>query len=152
MGYTKKNMEEFVFLLTNNNIEKLIDIRLKNTSQLAGFAKEEDLRFLLTHFLKIEYEHVPLLSPTEEILKKYKKDKNWDDYLVSFNKLMTERGMDLILETAAGGKKVCLLCAEDAPTKCHRRLVAEFYKKNRQPDVNIIHLTKKDATKKGLED
>jgi len=145
MGYTQKSMEEFVKLLTENKIEKLIDIRLRNTSQLAGFAKDEDLRFLLEHFLRIRYEHVPLLSPTEVIFTSYKKTDDWDEFHRSFNRLMVERRMDRVLEEAAGNmSRVCLLCSEDSPNKCHRRFVAEYYKKNTSRDVEIVHLTKKD--------
>jgi uncharacterized protein (DUF488 family) len=146
MGYTKKSLQEFVKLLTQNNIEKLIDIRLKNTSQLAGFAKAEDLKFILENFLKIKYEHIPLLSPSKDIFDKYKKNKDWEEYFKSFNNLMLDRKMDLILKEAiTDNNKVCLLCSEDSPKKCHRKLLAEFYKKNSSIETEIIHLTKKDV-------
>jgi uncharacterized protein (DUF488 family) len=146
IGYTQKSLKEFVNLLEEHQIEKLIDIRLKNTSQLAGFAKQEDLHYILEHFLKMEYEHVPALSPTEKIFETYKKDKDWDKLRESFTALMAEKGMNSILENAASGKhRVCLLCSEDSPKHCHRRLVAEYYQEKRRGDVKIVHLTTKDA-------
>jgi uncharacterized protein (DUF488 family) len=146
MGYTQKSLEDFVRLLTDHKIEKVIDIRLKNTSQLAGFAKQDDLRYILEHFLKIEYEHVPQLSPTEAIFTRYKKDKVWDALAMAFSSLMAERKMDEILEKAAEGKQnICLLCSEDSAKKCHRRLIAEYYQKKKAQGVRIIHLTAKDA-------
>lgn len=146
MGYTQKSLEEFVALLTQNKIEKLIDIRLKNTSQLAGFAKQEDLRFILEHFLKIEYEHVPALSPTEAIFTAYKKGKNWDELVQSYTRLMHQRAMDEVLEKTIGPyQRVCLLCSEDSPKRCHRRLLAEYYQQKKGKNIQIIHLTRKDA-------
>lgn len=145
IGYTKKSLEEFSKLLKKNDIQLLIDIRLKNSSQLAGFAKAKDLKFILEEFLHIKYIHLPELSPTEEIFKKYKSDNNWEDYVESFNELMKRRQMDKILKNTIGDfQRICLLCSEDLPKKCHRRLVAEFFKNNNN-DVEILHLTKKDA-------
>jgi uncharacterized protein (DUF488 family) len=144
IGYTKKSLKEFVTLLKNNNIEKLIDIRLKNKSQLAGFAKGEDLKFLLEDFLGIKYSYQPLLAPTEEMLKKYRADKNWDEYVISFTRLMQERNMSNILkQELLDADRICLLCSEDVPKQCHRRLLAENYKQF-DDSIEVIHLSKKD--------
>ena len=144
MGYTQKSLQEFVTLLKKNKIEKLVDIRLKNKSQLAGFAKGEDLKFLLEDLLGVKYSYQPLLAPTEIILKKYRVDKNWDEYVSSFAQLMKERDMARILQQQmTDADRVCLLCTEDQPKQCHRRLVAENYKQF-DPSIEIIHLSKKD--------
>jgi uncharacterized protein (DUF488 family) len=144
IGYTKKSLKEFVTLLKNNNIEKLVDIRLKNKSQLAGFAKGEDLRFLLENLLGIKYSYQPLLAPTEEVLNKYRTDKNWEEYVASFTQLMQERDMHNILKKETlDVDNVCLLCSEDIPKQCHRRLLAENYKQF-DDFISIIHLSKKD--------
>lgn len=144
MGYTQKSLKDFVTLLKKNNIEKLIDIRLKNKSQLAGFAKGEDLKFLLDDLLSIKYSYQPLLAPTEEMLKKYRADKNWEEYVTSFTRLMQERDMTNILkQEMLDADKVCLLCSEDLPKQCHRRLLAENYKQF-DDSIKILHLSKKD--------
>jgi uncharacterized protein (DUF488 family) len=145
IGYTKKSLKEFVTLLKKNNIEKLIDIRLKNKSQLAGFAKGEDLKFLLEDLLGIKYSYQPLLAPTEEMLNRYRTDKNWDKYVISFDHLMKERDINNILKKElVGANNVCLLCSEDIPKQCHRRLIAENYKQFND-SINIVHLMKKDV-------
>ena len=145
MGYTKKSLEEFVTLLKKNNIEKLIDIRLKNKSQLAGFAKGEDLKYLLEELLGIKYSYQPLLAPTEEMLNKYRVDRNWDEYVSSFRQLMQERDINSILKKEISGfNNVCLLCSEDSAKQCHRRLVAENYQQY-DDSIDIIHLSKKDV-------
>lgn len=142
MGYTEKSLKEFVDLLRQNNITKLVDIRLKNSSQLAGFAKGEDLKYLLEELLKLKYEHQALLFPTEEIFEKYKKDKNWSEYEVAFNDLIAKRHIEILLPSIFNGKeRVCLLCSENYSEKCHRRLVAEHFKKF-DNSINIIHLEK----------
>ena len=148
IGYTKKSLEDFVNILRANNITKVVDIRLKNTSQLAGFAKADDLRFLLENLLNIKYIHDPQLSPTEEIFNKYKKDNNWEDYVGSFSELMKERKMDKKIEKLMSNLgNVCLLCSEDSADKCHRRLVAEYYKTSITSPLKLKHLTKKDVEK-----
>jgi len=144
MGYTQKSLKDFVTLLKKNNIEKLIDIRLKNKSQLAGFAKGEDLKFLLDDLLSIKYSYQPLLAPTEEMLDKYRTNKNWEDYVISFTQLMQERDMNNILKKEIlDVDRVCLLCSEDIPKQCHRRLLAENYKQF-DDSIEVIHLSKKD--------
>lgn len=144
IGYTKKNLEEFVTLIKAHSITKIVDIRLKNTSQLAGFAKADDLKYLLENLLGIKYSYEPDLCPTEEILRKYRKDKNWAEYVKSFTKLMKEREMHKTLKRVISNSDgICLLCSEDTPDKCHRRLVAEYYK-NFDNSIEIKHLTKED--------
>ena len=150
IGFTKKKLEEFVSLLEGHKIKKVVDIRLRNDSQLAGFAKGDDLKFLLEKFLGMKYTYQPSLAPTKEMLKKYRSDKNWDDYVVSFNKLMQEREMHIILKKIISDSDgVCLLCSEDIPKQCHRRLLAEYYKEF-DNSVNIMHLTKRDLKNRQL--
>ena len=47
MGFTQKSAEQFFGLISENKIELLIDVRLNNQSQLAGFTKGRDLEFFL---------------------------------------------------------------------------------------------------------
>jgi uncharacterized protein (DUF488 family) len=141
IGYTKKSLEQFAGLLQDAGIDAVIDIRLRNTSQLAGFAKRDDLAFLLRQCLSIAYEHRPELAPTPEILAAYKASGDWVAYENAFLPLLAERdavgiGRDLLQRY----KRPCLLCAEPAPEHCHRRHVAEQWVKH-LPDAEVIHLT-----------
>jgi uncharacterized protein (DUF488 family) len=136
IGFTKKTLEEFITRLTKARVQRVIDIRLNNTSQLSGFAKSPDLAFILKQF-GIEYISVKSLAPDKLLLDKYHRDKNWADYEVNFKILMTSRNAKKTLENLQLDKKVsCFLCTEDKPEKCHRRLVAEMLDK----DFEIIHL------------
>ena len=136
IGFTKKSLEDFISLLKKNNIQKILDIRLHNSSQLSGFAKSDDLSFVLKLF-KIGYEHISELAPEEEMLKTYRKNKDWDDYENKFKTLMEYRNAKTILKKLLEkGETICLLCSEDKADKCHRRLVAELLK----DDIKIIHL------------
>lgn len=132
IGFTKKTAKHFFELLIANKIKRVIDIRLNNSSQLAGFAKGNDLDFFLKKIADIEYIHIPYLAPTKEILDAYKKNIiKWSDYELRYAELMKKRNItDYILQKGklfwAGS---CLLCSEDTPEKCHRRLVAEMISK-----------------------
>jgi len=140
IGFTKKTAYQFFKLLQDNGIVKVIDIRLNNKSQLAGFAKGGDLEY----FLKchgIGYEHDLSLAPTEELRKRYndKKQKmTFADYTACFLKLLEERKA---IEPLVGKNldKYCYLCSEGEATECHRRLVVEAIR-NGDKDIQIIHL------------
>ena len=139
IGFTKKSAETFFGMLNKAEATRVVDIRLNNVSQLAGFAKRDDLRFFLKQLCEADYVHMPDFAPTKEILDRYKKDKgDWAVYEVSFLKLMRERNIE---EKMAGLIKDsdCLLCSEADPDQCHRRLVAE-YLKERWRNMNIRHL------------
>jgi uncharacterized protein (DUF488 family) len=126
IGFTKKSAEKFFTALTREHITRIIDIRLNNVSQLAGFAKKEDLKFFLKTICNIEYLHIPDLAPTEKILGEYKKQgENWEVYEKKFIELMSQRKIeDKMREIISDGN--CLLCSEDKPDQCHRRLAAEY--------------------------
>jgi uncharacterized protein YeaO (DUF488 family) len=114
-------------------------VRLNNTGQLAGFSKRDDLKFFTKELLGAEYIHLPLLAPTQELLDEYKKEKRgWELYEKKFRALISEREIEKQLdpELIEGG---CLLCSEDKPHQCHRRIVAE-YLKEKWGDVEVVHL------------
>jgi uncharacterized protein (DUF488 family) len=138
IGFTKKPAETFFTKLAKSGARKLVDVRLNNVSQLAGFAKKDDLRYFTKKLCGMEYEHVPALAPTQDILDEYKKKRGaWAVYEEKFLKLMALRYIeDLDRERLDGG---CLLCSEDKPHHCHRRLVAE-YLREKWADVEIEHL------------
>jgi uncharacterized protein (DUF488 family) len=140
IGHNKKSLERFIHLLQESGVDAVIDIRLRNTSQLAGFAKRDDLAFLLREGFDIEYEHRPDLAPTPEILDAYKEDKDWPAYGTAFLPLLEERdATGLGREIVSRYRRPCLLCAEPTPDHCHRRLVAEWWAR-RLPDVEVVHL------------
>jgi uncharacterized protein (DUF488 family) len=140
IGYTRKSLERFIHLLQEAGVDAVIDIRLRNTSQLAGFAKRDDLAFLLREGFSMEYEHRPDLAPTPEILDAYRADGDWLAYEASFEALMAQRQADAAgRELLARYRRPCLLCAEPEPDRCHRRLVAEWWAQ-RLPGVEVKHL------------
>jgi uncharacterized protein (DUF488 family) len=141
IGFTKKSARKFFELLKDNHIGRLIDIRLKPGGQLAGFAKKDDLAYFLRELLNCEYHHFDFLAPSDDILNIYRKDRNWRRYERQFEALMDERDMLNHLDpTFFAEKSCCLLCSEDMPDKCHRRLVAERLARQ-WPGVEIVHLS-----------
>lgn len=139
IGFTKKNAQKFFSLIKSSGAKRLIDVRLNNVSQLAGFAKRDDLAYFLKEICEIEYVHLPGLAPTQDMLDAYKKEKgDWSAYEARFLNLMAERRIEeqLSPEQISDG---CLLCSEDKPHHCHRRLVAE-YLRSHWGDVEIHHL------------
>ncbi len=139
IGFTKKSARDFFLLLKNSGVKKIIDIRLNATSQLAGFAKKDDLSFFLSEICQCKYQYLPEFAPTKDILDGYhKKEISWPEYESLFKKLLEERKPGNFLS----GRELdnaCLLCAEPTPEKCHRRLVAE-YLKTIFPEIIIKHL------------
>lgn len=139
IGFTQKNAKRFFELLNSSNANKIIDIRLNNNSQLAGFTKHEDLAFFLDSILNWKYFHYLSLAPTKELLDSYKKKEiSWKEYEDFFNRLMETRHIaeKIKEDDVVGG---VLLCSEHLPTNCHRRLVAEYFQKI-WPGVKIKHL------------
>jgi len=126
IGFTKKPAREFFGKLRRPGLARLIDVRLNNISQLAGFSKRDDLHFFCESILSIGYVHLPELAPTEAMLDEYKKKRGeWSAYEAKFLALMAERKVEdsVAREVIDGG---CLLCSEPTPENCHRRLVAEY--------------------------
>jgi len=81
IGFTGKTAEMFFSLLRNNSVKKIVDTRLNNVSQLAGFAKGADLKFFAGEIGHMDYEHNVELAPTKELLSRYREKKmSWQDY------------------------------------------------------------------------
>ena len=140
IGFTKKNAREFFDRLKQAGIRRLVDVRLHNASQLTGFTKKEDLRFLLEAVCGAEYIHERLLAPTQVLLDDYKKRKgSWEEYEAGFLRLMEERRIEHALDRSLLDRPTVLLCSEPAPDCCHRRLVAE-YLRERWGNLEIVHL------------
>jgi len=140
IGFTNKKAEQFFEKLRRAGVKRIVDVRLNNVSQLAGFSKKDDLRYFLREIVGIDYVHVPDLAPTKEMLDAYKKNKgDWSVYERQFLELMQHRHIE---NTVAQDliDQGCLLCSEDKPHHCHRRLVAEYLERH-WPAVSIDHLT-----------
>ena len=139
IGFTKKSAEAFFTRLSKTGVKRVIDVRLNNVSQLAGFAKRDDLCYFLKTICQIDYVHMPDLAPKKDILEEYKKNKgDWSVYEKSFLALLSERKPEETIsrEMFDAG---CLLCSEDKPDNCHRRLVAEYLSK-KWGNVEIVHI------------
>ena len=139
IGFGGKRAEVFFNLLRKSRVHKLIDVRLNNVSQLAGFTKKADLAFFLREICQCDYEHRPNWAPTKELLDGYKSKKiSWDEYMAQFSRIIQTRGImeNLELSSVVGS---CLLCSEPTPEHCHRRLLAEQIKV-KFPNIKIIHL------------
>jgi uncharacterized protein (DUF488 family) len=140
IGFTQKSAEQFFELLLKARVKRVIDTRLSNASQLAGFTKQKDLEYFLHKIGGIEYVHILDLAPTKDILDDYKKKRtNWATYEERFNQLITERQIEkrVSLDILDAG---CLLCSEAKPHHCHRRLVAEYLQHKLDTAIKIHHL------------
>jgi uncharacterized protein (DUF488 family) len=138
IGFTKTSAQSFFSRLSGAGVRKLVDVRLNNVSQLAGFAKRDDLRYFAQSICGIGYQHMTQLAPTQDMLDAYKKEKGaWPVYAGRFLDLMAQRKIEQI--DRAQLHRACLLCSEDQPHQCHRRLVAE-YLQEKWGDVEIDHL------------
>lgn len=141
IGFTKKGAERFFGLLEDAEVERLLDVRLRNRSQLAGFAKRDDLRFFLDQLLDIDYEHSEVLAPTEELLNAWRDDEIvWQTYEDRFWELLNQRAVETELDSGSFEKPTVLLCSEHEPDHCHRRIVAEYLDEE-WGGVDITHLT-----------
>jgi uncharacterized protein (DUF488 family) len=139
IGFAETSAAHFFGLLRRAQIKRLIDVRLNNTSQLAGFTKKDDLSFFVQEMCGIEYRHEPTLAPTQEMLDAFKKRKgSWQTYEREFNNLMATRAIQKCVSPELIDS-ACLLCSEKTPGHCHRRLVAEYLQRH-WPDLVVTHL------------
>jgi uncharacterized protein (DUF488 family) len=140
IGFTQKTAAEFFGALRRAGIKRLVDVRLNNSSQLAGFTKRDDLPFFLQELCGAEYVHEPLLAPTQELLDAYKKKRGvWADYERSFLQLMEERRVEQRVPRGMFEVPTALLCSEPTADHCHRRLVVEYLQAN-WGDLKPVHL------------
>lgn len=142
IGFTKKSAEQFFELIKQNQITLLVDVRLNNKSQLAGFSKGTDLAYFLSEICATRYIHCDELAPTKELLSEYQKGYvSWEEYERRFEEIMEQRGAyKAFLSRFSKYERVCLLCSEEKADHCHRRLVAEKIHSCSPDQVEIIHL------------
>lgn len=139
IGFTGKSAERFFTLLEEAEVTRIIDTRISNNNQLAGFAKLPDLRFFAQRIANIGYEHVADFAPTKELLGRYRdKQLTWDEYAQKYRALLVSRNIAETVKVAALDS-ACLLCSEHLPHYCHRRLLAEFLQ-TLDPTLRIVHL------------
>ncbi|MBS1989910.1 MAG: DUF488 domain-containing protein [Cyanobacteria bacterium SZAS LIN-3] len=140
IGFTKKSAEQFFELLKSVSIEQLVDIRLNNVSQLAGFSKRDDLAYFLQTICNAEYIHEPMLAPTQDLLDQYKKSKgSFADFEKQFLALMKAREIENKISPKLFEKRSVLLCSEETAAGCHRKLVVD-YLNSKWGNVQAKHL------------
>jgi uncharacterized protein (DUF488 family) len=140
IGFTKKTAEQFFELLKEKQVKKLIDIRINNSSQLAGFAKGGDLDYFVRQICGIDYKHIIDFAPTKDLLSDYqKKIVDWAEYQKIYRKLIENRKISqkYKVNTFDGA---CFLCSEETPEQCHRRLLVEYFKEISLDEVKIVHI------------
>jgi uncharacterized protein (DUF488 family) len=139
IGFTQKPAQRFFQVLRESGAKRIVDVRLNNVSQLAGFAKKDDLAYFLREICDMDYVHLTALAPTQEMLDAYKKHRGgWASYEADFLDLMKERRIEETIPRDVISEG-CLLCSEDKPDHCHRRLVAE-YLEGHWGDIEVAHL------------
>ncbi|MCX5636976.1 MAG: DUF488 domain-containing protein [Planctomycetota bacterium] len=139
LGYAGKNARQFFTILKQAGIRKVIDVRLYNTSQLAGFTKRQDIKYFLQAIVGAEYIHLPIMAPTKQLLNDYKKGLiSWQQYEIQFKGLITQRQIEKHL-VPQDMDMSCFLCSETKADNCHRRLVAEYLAEHWQ-NASIHHL------------
>jgi uncharacterized protein (DUF488 family) len=138
IGFTKHSAEEFFGILQRNQVKRVIDIRINKTSQLGGFAKVPDLPYFLQAVGGIEYQAIESLAPSKELLSQYRdKSIQWDEFQSRYLSLLESREvLDSLNPTEFDSS--CLLCSENTPEKCHRRLLGEVLAS--RWGVEIVHL------------
>lgn len=140
IGFTKKSAEQFFELLKNNHVKQLVDVRISNGSQLAGFAKGKDLAYFVGQICGINYKHITDFAPTKDLLDRWHKDEvTWPEYIKEYTAMLKQR--DIIKQYGVKQfDRSCFLCSEETPEMCHRRLLAEYMKAHSTEEVQIIHL------------
>mgnify|MGYP003620080316 CR=1 FL=1 len=141
LGFSGKNAKTFFELIKKNGVKTLVDIRLNNKSQLAGFTKAGDLPYFLEKICDVKYIHQELLAPSKELLDGYKKGEiNWQTYEKDYINILNHREILKKLDFDTLNES-CFLCSEALPTQCHRRLLVEYLQKKLNiQNIEIVHL------------
>jgi uncharacterized protein (DUF488 family) len=140
IGFTKTSAEDFFARLQRAGVRQVVDVRLRNSSQLAGFAKAADLAFFLRSVANISYTHAPELAPDAALFRDYRKDGlAWEAFEPRFMDILAARKIEDHL-SPDDLENACLLCSEDTPHHCHRRLVVEYLEDRWRRSLNVEHL------------
>ncbi|MEH1957419.1 DUF488 domain-containing protein [Nostoc sp.] len=139
IGFTKKSAQDFFELLKGEKINLVADVRLNNTGQLAGFTKKKDLEYFLS-LIEVKYEHWTNFAPTKELRDKYHTTREWEEYECSYRSLIKSRkALKHLNKTLLKNQRICLLCSEHTPEKCHRRIASEMLA-DMIDGMEIVHL------------
>jgi uncharacterized protein (DUF488 family) len=140
IGFTEKPAQRFFELLRMAKVRRIIDVRLNNVSQLAGFAKRDDLRFFLKEMCGSDYMELRELAPEPGMLKDFRnKTLAWERYAARYVDLLAQRAVERTLQPELFDH-ACLLCSEHKPHHCHRRLALEYLNTRWGPVLQIEHL------------
>jgi uncharacterized protein (DUF488 family) len=140
IGFGKKTAPEFFGALRQHGIKRCVDVRISNTSQLAGFTKRSDLPFFLQELCGADYLAEPLLSPTLDLMRGFRQGRtDWSDYERGYLALLAERKVEDRLDRRIFDAPSVLLCVEPTPEHCHRRLIVDYLQR-KWGDVTVEHL------------
>ena len=139
IGFSRRTAPGFFGALRQAGIKRCLDVRISNTSQLAGFTKRSDLPFFLEELCGAEYRHEPLLAPTLDLMRGYRQGSGWPEYERAFLQLMIDRRVEDRLDRHLFDIPTVLLCVEPTAQYCHRRLVVE-YLRQRWGQMTVEHL------------
>ena len=140
IGFTKKTAQDFFEKLQSADAKYLLDTRLNNNSQLAGFTKKGNIEYFIEKLTDMEYHELPILAPFSEILKQYRSDGDWQAYEDKYNRMLVEREVAQTIDPSLFADGAVLLCSEPTAEKCHRRLAAEFLRNEIFKESSIVHL------------
>ena len=140
IGFTTKKASDFFEPLKETEARFLLDIRVHNISQLAGFTKKGNIEYFTEQLTHLEYRELPVLAPAEDLFKEYRQGMEWSEYEARYLSLLDERNASTEVEREMFGAGVVLLCSEPTPEKCHRRLAAEYLKTSSLPEAEIVHI------------
>ncbi len=140
IGFTRKTAREFFELLRSTDARYLVDIRISNNSQLAGFTKQGNIEYFTEQLTSMTYVRELLLAPSPELFKRYRKDWDWEAYEPDYKRLLAERELATSLGRGPFEGGAVLLCTEVTPERCHRRLASEYLRKELFPGAEVVHL------------
>ncbi len=140
IGFTQSTAEHFFERLRAAGVRRVLDVRIHNTSQLAGFAKAGDLAYFARVIAGASYEHDTRLAPTAEMVSTYRAGRQpWEWFEAQFGDLMKARDIPTILDRRPfEERKTVLVCSEPGPERCHRRLVAELLQEAWEAEVEHL--------------
>jgi uncharacterized protein (DUF488 family) len=140
IGFTRKSAEAFFTRLQSAGVERVLDVRLHNVSQLAGFTKRDDLEYFLKAIGRIGYVHLPELAPDQALFEAFKRKQQlpWDEFRRRYLKLLGTRKVEQTLDRSLFHNG-CLLCSEANPEECHRSLAADYLRRHWK-NLEIVHL------------
>lgn len=127
IGFTSTSAQSFFDRIGGAHVPAVVDVRLSNTSQLAGFAKRDDLAYFLDKICGVAYVEEKRLATPHELLDDWRHKRiSWDEYAKRYRETITGRDVANALDRKLFERGVILLCSEPTDEHCHRRLAAEY--------------------------